>query len=315
MPVTNYYTANGRLIGEATAGDRTDYLTDALGSVTAIVDQSQAVQNTYRFKPYGELLNKTGAAADPMFLWVGNLGYLFTALAIASHYVRYRHYSDVTATWITKDPVWPDTHTYGYANAIPVTVFDYWGLSPCQVQDRYKDNDCSKDKSLMGACIAMICSFGTVKEMYDDLDAGIGAVDKGLKDKYKYLKGIIGKKYSPVECCRDAHGKPVGPRLKCGIIIKIAFPPVVIPYCKIIPPTFAWIAQQICKSIIDSKHGNCFFVCHSRSNQECLSNCYYMSGVLREDCIRECNAATYTDDGWVEDTVCNCRRQGLNQRA
>ena len=40
MAVTNYYTVNGALIGEKTAGgSRTDYLTDALGNVTATVNQ------------------------------------------------------------------------------------------------------------------------------------------------------------------------------------------------------------------------------------------------------------------------------------
>jgi hypothetical protein len=34
MPVTNYYTVNGEIIGEkTTGGSRVDYLTDALGSV------------------------------------------------------------------------------------------------------------------------------------------------------------------------------------------------------------------------------------------------------------------------------------------
>ena len=52
-----------------------DYLTDALGSVTATVDQSGTVQNTYRYKPYGDLLAKTGTGNDPKFLWVGSQGY------------------------------------------------------------------------------------------------------------------------------------------------------------------------------------------------------------------------------------------------
>ena len=32
-----YHTVNGRILGETAAGVRTDYLTDALGSVTATV--------------------------------------------------------------------------------------------------------------------------------------------------------------------------------------------------------------------------------------------------------------------------------------
>jgi hypothetical protein len=38
MAVTNYYSAGGELLGEKTAGgQRLDYLTDALGLVTATV--------------------------------------------------------------------------------------------------------------------------------------------------------------------------------------------------------------------------------------------------------------------------------------
>ena len=68
MAVTNYYTVNGEIIAEKTAGSsRVDYLTDALGSVTATVNQSAQVVNTYRYKPYGSQLAKTGVGADPSF--------------------------------------------------------------------------------------------------------------------------------------------------------------------------------------------------------------------------------------------------------
>jgi hypothetical protein len=53
MAVTNYHTVNGRILGETTGGIRTDYLTDALGSVTATVNPSGQVVNRYTYKPYG----------------------------------------------------------------------------------------------------------------------------------------------------------------------------------------------------------------------------------------------------------------------
>jgi hypothetical protein len=54
MPTTSYFSINGELIGEKVgAAARTDYLTDALGGVTATLNQSGAVVNTYRYKPYG----------------------------------------------------------------------------------------------------------------------------------------------------------------------------------------------------------------------------------------------------------------------
>ena len=71
-----YFTINGDIIGEKTAGgSRVDYLTDALGSVIGTVNQSAQVVNTYRYKPYGAQLAKTGVGADPAFGWVGTHGY------------------------------------------------------------------------------------------------------------------------------------------------------------------------------------------------------------------------------------------------
>ena len=72
---TSYYTVNGEIIGESSNGVRLDYLTDALGSVTAKVDQTGAVVSTARYKPYGDLLSGTSYK----FGWVGTQGYRKTA--------------------------------------------------------------------------------------------------------------------------------------------------------------------------------------------------------------------------------------------
>ena len=77
MPVTNYYTVDGEIIGERTGASRVNYATDALGSVTGTL-VGDALQSTYAYKPYGALLAKTGAGADPKAQWVGSLGYRAT---------------------------------------------------------------------------------------------------------------------------------------------------------------------------------------------------------------------------------------------
>jgi len=104
MAVTNYHTVNGKLIGETSAGQRTSYLADALGSVTATADSAGAIVNTYRYKPYGGLLAKTGMGVDPEFLWTGNTGSRTTGLAHSGQYNRARHYSTENAQWLTVDP-------------------------------------------------------------------------------------------------------------------------------------------------------------------------------------------------------------------
>ncbi|MCW5941945.1 MAG: hypothetical protein KIS66_06920 [Fimbriimonadaceae bacterium] len=128
MPTTNYHTVNGRTIGETTDGVRTDYLTDALGSVTATVDQSQNVLNTYRYKPYGGLLAKTGSSPDPKFLWTGDTGSRTTGLAYFEQYNRARHYGSMQAGWTSVDPLWPRSVQYGYAFADPLRYTDPGGM-------------------------------------------------------------------------------------------------------------------------------------------------------------------------------------------
>jgi RHS repeat-associated protein len=131
MAVTNYYTINGEIIAEKTAGSsRVDYLTDALGSVTGTLNQSAQVVNTYRYKPYGAQLAKTGTGADPSFLWVGSQGYRQTGRKFSDDYVRARHYSSAEGMWTTKDPflIYPWRGSYFYADTSPVLLVDVSGL-------------------------------------------------------------------------------------------------------------------------------------------------------------------------------------------
>ncbi|RYG31782.1 hypothetical protein EON81_22120 [bacterium] len=129
MPVTKYRTLNGRMRGQTTAGTRTDYLTDALGSVTATVTASAVVENTYRHKPYGQPLSKTGTGIDPRFLWTGDTGSRTTGTSHAEQYNRLRHYGVRQATWTAADPLWPSESPYGYVGGGPTTTRDRFGLS------------------------------------------------------------------------------------------------------------------------------------------------------------------------------------------
>jgi hypothetical protein len=125
MSVINYYSIGGEIIGEEVGGSRRDYLTDALGSVTATVTGSGVVENTYRYKPYGEQLAKTGTGSDPKFLWNGKWGYLFKGKIT---YVRSRHY--MFGWWISSDTYrkFPWRWRYNYCNGNPINRYDYFGL-------------------------------------------------------------------------------------------------------------------------------------------------------------------------------------------
>jgi RHS repeat-associated protein len=135
MPVTTYYSAGGVLLGESdSSGSRLDYLTDALGSVAGTVTSTAGtlaqLGNRYRYKPYGTQYVKTGTAPDPLFTWVGSLGYRQTARTYSDVYVRARHYATGLGRWTTKDPLGygADVNPYAYAQGRPTIATDPTGL-------------------------------------------------------------------------------------------------------------------------------------------------------------------------------------------
>jgi len=121
---TQYISTNGMIWGEiSSAGVMRSYGHDAIGSVTETF-VSGAIENSYRYKPYGATLAKTGAAADPNFLWDGSHGYRATTLPNATHYIRRRHYSDAVCRWTSADPLWPGQRAFAYAAVNPASYVD-----------------------------------------------------------------------------------------------------------------------------------------------------------------------------------------------
>jgi hypothetical protein len=75
VPKTSYITMDGDLVSEINPTSRLDYKRDALGSTTGTAGPSSATENEYRYKPYGALLSQSGTGVNPLFQWVGALGY------------------------------------------------------------------------------------------------------------------------------------------------------------------------------------------------------------------------------------------------
>ncbi len=156
-----YYTIDGEVVGEESGGVRTDYLRDALGSVVGTVNQSAQVVNTYRYKPYGARLAKTGAGADPSVQWVGTGGYRQTGKKWSESYARARHYDTGAGTWTSRDPAAPGLSLaritvfrsprflfaflrryaarsdYSYCSASPGGLTDPYGLRPAKPSDSH----------------------------------------------------------------------------------------------------------------------------------------------------------------------------------
>jgi len=95
-----------------------------------VVDQTATAVKTMRYKPYGEVLSRSGSISDRMYQWVGTYGYRATFNYASSHYVRARHYSQTPGTWTTVDPTWPSEPPYTYVSGNVVTVSDPLGLNP-----------------------------------------------------------------------------------------------------------------------------------------------------------------------------------------
>jgi len=131
MATTNYYTVNGEIIGEHTAGQsRLDYLPDGLGSVIATIDQTLTVKSTARFKPYGADLATTGNT--PSFGFAGNTGSRRTGRPNTDLYNLARHLGTVEGQWSSIDPSWPTEMAYTYSGQNPTTWKDPTGLAVCQ---------------------------------------------------------------------------------------------------------------------------------------------------------------------------------------
>jgi hypothetical protein len=88
------------MLGESTGGLRTDYIHDAEGNVTATVDQSPTIQNSYTYKPFGAILVSSGAAPSPVFMWKGTQGVWTSSRSGISGFDR-RYYDQATGTWTT----------------------------------------------------------------------------------------------------------------------------------------------------------------------------------------------------------------------
>ncbi|MGB2715989.1 MAG: RHS repeat-associated core domain-containing protein [Vicinamibacterales bacterium] len=111
------------------------YLADALGSTTALADNSGAVQTSYTFEPFGSV-SVSGAATT------NTIG--FTSREIDGtglYYYRMRYYHPQLARFISEDPlqlVAGDVNFYAYVRNTPIDLVDPLGLRPL--------TDCEKDK-------------------------------------------------------------------------------------------------------------------------------------------------------------------------
>ncbi len=101
-----------------TDGTIRHYVTDALGSVIALTDDTGVVRTTYTYEPFGNV-TISGEASDNPFQYTGreNDG---TGL----YYYRARYYSPDLQRFISEDPIrlWGGINFYAYVGNEPVNL-------------------------------------------------------------------------------------------------------------------------------------------------------------------------------------------------
>ena len=166
---TSYYTLNGEILSESTGGVRLDYLTDALGSVTATLDQTTAATHRMRYKPYGA--NLVGPTLKVG--WCGTHGYRGTGLrTVNDFYVRARHYASKMGQWTTRDPHWPRERAFAYCRVNPTVERDPSGLDPDQQVGTGAEDVCKVCKTMSDADLCVM-----IRNMVGDTNPGDKLVD------------------------------------------------------------------------------------------------------------------------------------------
>jgi RHS repeat-associated protein len=122
---------DGIFMGKTILGVANEYGMNALGSVTAVRNATGAVSNTYRYKPYGEMISSFGYGSYAYFLYAGAWNYEFLNRPYAPTSAGMRIFDYNSANWNTRDPLWAfGLGQYIYAEADPVNKTDASGLAP-----------------------------------------------------------------------------------------------------------------------------------------------------------------------------------------
>jgi RHS repeat-associated protein len=112
-------------------------LTDHLGSVRDVVDDSATVRKHTRFDAFGNVTDEAffdssgdpisaahAEAVDQLFAWTAKYRDPITGLQWNLH----RWYNPETGRWMSEDFIWDGTNRYAYVGNVPTTFVDPSGL-------------------------------------------------------------------------------------------------------------------------------------------------------------------------------------------
>lgn len=114
------------------------YISDGLGSNTALVDQNGNIAQTYRYDSFGNIISSTGSLSQP-YTYTGREYDTETGL----YYYRARYYDAKIGRFLQEDPVWGQ-NLYSYCGNDPINLLDplglYWQYSQSTGELKYFDN-------------------------------------------------------------------------------------------------------------------------------------------------------------------------------
>jgi RHS repeat-associated protein len=122
--IQRYYIHGVGLMALVTAnGELYVYHHDRTGHTVALMDAQAAVVNRYAYSPYGRVLAREEAIAQP-FTFVGQYGVMDEGEGF--YYMRARYYDAVSGRFISEDPAGfvDGPNLYAYAGGNPVLVVD-----------------------------------------------------------------------------------------------------------------------------------------------------------------------------------------------
>jgi hypothetical protein len=104
MSVTNYDSMNGQLRGQSDSGGRLDYLVDAIGSVTGMVDETSTLVSSGQYKPFGA--DEPGTTTSTSSVgWRSSTTFIRSHRRYSDYYqVQRSHYSSLIGLFPSEGP-------------------------------------------------------------------------------------------------------------------------------------------------------------------------------------------------------------------
>ncbi|MGF1583246.1 MAG: RHS repeat-associated core domain-containing protein [Gemmataceae bacterium] len=113
------------------------YLTDHVGSVRHMIDNSGVVQNTIVYDGFGNITSESNASFGDRYKWTGREWDAEAEL----QYNRARYYDPAIGRWISRDPLGFEagySNLYRYVNNQPTNAIDPSGLDTLRILLRQK---------------------------------------------------------------------------------------------------------------------------------------------------------------------------------